>query len=121
MAPQMVFQVFHSKFLSSILANKNPLDANATDSEAYHSDAKGRRVTPRISEPPPSATPFSIGKQKKKTAEQLAREAQDEYRKKKREIGPGVDRGGSRLVTAKRRKGFVDDEDGDEVMVDRSD
>ncbi|TID21275.1 hypothetical protein E2P81_ATG04561 [Venturia nashicola] len=96
-------------------------DANATDSEAYLSDAKGRRVTPRISEPPPSETPFSFGKQKKKTAEQLAREAEDEYRKKKREIGPGVDRGGSRLVTPKRRQGLVDDEDGDEVMVDRSD
>ncbi|KAE9965782.1 hypothetical protein BLS_007395 [Venturia inaequalis] len=96
-------------------------DVNATDSEAYLSDAKGRRVTPRISEPPPSATPFSFGKQKKKTAEQLAREAEDEYRKKKREIGPGVDRGGSRLVTPKRRQGFVDDEDGDEVMVDQSD
>lgn len=107
--------------LSLTFTDRHPLDANATDSEAYHSDAKGRRVTPRISEPPQSATPFSFGKQKKKTAEQLAREAEDEYRKKKREIGPGVDRGGSRLVTAKRRQGFVDDEDGDEVMVDRSD
>lgn len=105
----------------SNLANANPLDANATDSEAYLSDAKGRRITPRISEPPPSATPFSFGKQKKKTAEQLAREAEDGYRQKKQEIGPGVDRGGSRLVTPKRRQGFVDDEDGDEVMVDRSD
>jgi transposase len=79
-------------------------------------------VTPHISEPPPSATPVSAsGKPKKKTAEQLAREAEDEYRKTKREIGPGVDRGGSRLVTAKRRQGFIDDEDGDEVTVDRSD
>lgn len=79
-------------------------------------------MTPHIFEPPPPATPVSvIGKPKKKTAEQLAREAEDEYKKKKREIGPGVDRGGSRLVTAKRRQGFVDDEDEDEVMVDRSD
>lgn len=92
------------------------------DSEAYLSDAKGRRVTPRVSEPAPSATPVLVSsKPKKKTAEQLAREAEDEYRKKKREIGPGVDRGGSRLVTPKRRQGFVDDEDGEEMDVDRSD
>lgn len=119
----MVYQVLKSfSLILSTLANRRFIDANAADSEAYLSDANGRRVTPRISEPPPSANPVSAtGKPKKNTAEQLAREIEDEYMKKKREIGPGVDRGGSRLVTAKRRRGFVDDEDGDEVMVDQSD
>jgi len=62
-----------------------------------------------------------MGKPKKKTAEQLAREAEDELRRKKKAIGPGVDRGGSRLVTPKRRAGFIDDEDDDEMEVDPED
>lgn len=36
--------------------------------------------------------------------------------KRKREIGPGVDRGGARLATPKRRQGFVDDEDFEEIV-----
>lgn len=38
--------------------------------------------------------------------------------KKKREIGLAVDRQGATLATDKRRAGFVDDEDGEEVFVD---
>jgi hypothetical protein len=90
-----------------------------TDSEAYHSDSKGQRITPQLKEPAPSETLGSArGRPKKKTVEQLAREAEDDVRRKKREIGPGVDRGGSRLVTEKRRQGFIDDEDGEEVTVE---
>ena len=40
--------------------------------------------------------------------------------KRKREIGPGIDKGGATLVNDKRRHGFVDDEEDDEV-VDRDD
>jgi hypothetical protein len=41
--------------------------------------------------------------------------------KRKREIGLGVDREGATFANEKRRAGFVDDEDGDEVLVDVSD
>jgi len=41
--------------------------------------------------------------------------------RKKRAIGPGVDKGGARLVTPKRRRGFDDAEDVDEMIVDSSD
>lgn len=36
--------------------------------------------------------------------------------RKKREIGPGVDRGGATLANPKRRMGFVDDEDFEEIV-----
>jgi hypothetical protein len=41
--------------------------------------------------------------------------------KKKRDVGPGVDKGGARLVTPKRRRGFNDSEDFDEMIVDKED
>ena len=99
-------------------------DSNATDSEAYLSDAHGRQVTPRISGPPPStsnARPSGErgrGRPPKKPAEQAAKEQLDDLALKKREIGLGVDRGGATLANEKRRAGFIDDEDEEEVFVD---
>jgi hypothetical protein len=102
------------------------LDSNVTDSEAYLSDAHGRRVTPRVFAPPlaveaekhGSGNAPKRGRPPKLTPEEKARQSQAEATKKKREIGPGIDRGGARLANEKRRAGFVDDEDGEEVIVD---
>jgi len=95
-------------------------DSNATDSEAYMSDARGRRVTPRVAAPEESATPSAIGRKGKPRELSIERKTKA-FLKKKKEIGPGVDRGGSRLVTEKRRAGFVDDEDPEEVTVEPED
>jgi hypothetical protein len=61
------------------------------------------------------------GRPQKKSKEQVAQDVETAMVKKKREIGPGVDRGGARLVTEKRRLGFNDDEDFDEEIVDKED
>jgi hypothetical protein len=88
------------------------------------SDARGRRVTPRVSAPtsatgtPGSASVPRRGRPPKSTPEQKAIDSQAAAIKKKREIGPGLDRGGARLANDKRRAGFVDDENGEEVIVD---
>lgn len=112
--------------------------SDAHDSEAYLSDSYGRRVTPQISAPisqesssavysagPSRAMPepgaVRRGRPPKKSKEQVAQDVETAMVKKKREIGPGVDRGGARLVTEKRRLGFNDDEDFDEEIVDRED
>lgn len=61
------------------------------------------------------------GRPPKKSQEQVAQDVERAMVKKKREVGPGVDRGGARLVTEKRRLGFNDDEDFDEEIVDKED
>ena len=43
-------------------------------------------------------------------------EIQKSMERKKREIGPGIDRGGATLANPKRRMGFVDDEDFEEIV-----
>jgi predicted DNA-binding WGR domain protein len=40
---------------------------------------------------------------------------------KKRIGGPGIDRGGATLVNEKRRRGFVDNDDTEEELVDAED
>jgi hypothetical protein len=92
-------------------------------------------LTPRMSIPPSLSNPASgnagtgggpgsglgsssagRGKERELSIERKAKA----FAKRKREIGPGVDRGGARLVTEKRRMGFVDDEEG-EMEVDEDD
>ncbi|KAI9713271.1 MAG: hypothetical protein M1820_001258 [Bogoriella megaspora] len=112
-------------------------------SEAYLSDAQGRRVTPRISAPPPSnetppppiagpsSAPSSGGQGLKRrgrppgSGQQSLRdqaiEAQNTLDRKKRQIGPGLDRGGSILANEKRRQGFVEDEDDQGILVNDED
>ncbi|KAJ9648074.1 hypothetical protein H2199_001851 [Coniosporium tulheliwenetii] len=93
------------------------------DSDAYLSDRSGRRVTPQIAAP--SGTPASSsalphptgpGRPAKKSDEQKALEVQQRLEQQKRDIGPGVDRGGARLANEKRRAGFIDNEGGEEVV-----
>ena len=61
------------------------------------------------------------GRPPKKTDEEKARESQADMVRKRREIGPGVDRQGARFINEKRRAGFIDDEDPEEVLVVDSD
>ena len=49
-------------------------------------------------------------------AEREARELQRVAEKRKRDMGPGIDKGGARLANDKRRMGFVDDDDMAEVV-----
>ncbi|EON61173.1 hypothetical protein W97_00385 [Coniosporium apollinis CBS 100218] len=94
------------------------------DSDAYLSDRSGRRATPQIAAPSgaSSSAPASAahragpGRPAKKSDEQKALEAQRRLEQVKRDIGPGVDRGGARLANEKRRAGFVDDEVGEEIV-----
>ncbi|OCL07063.1 hypothetical protein AOQ84DRAFT_342454 [Glonium stellatum] len=112
--------------------------SDAHDSEAYLSDSHGRQVTPQISAPisqTDSSTAYSTGQSRtvagpavvrrgrpsKESQEQAARDVERAMVKRRREIGPGVDRGGARLATEKRRLGFNDDEIFDEEIVDKDD
>ncbi|KAI9694058.1 MAG: hypothetical protein M1822_003329 [Bathelium mastoideum] len=108
-------------------------DAQESDaSEAYLSDARGRQVTPRVTMPTgadpsagtPNVAPSSAeqGSSKKRgrppgsgqgKLRDQAVEARDNLERKKKQMGPGLDKGGSILVNEKRRQGFIDDE-GDE-------
>ena len=116
-------------------------DAHESDaSEAYLSDAHGRQVTPRVSLPlqntddarvAPAATPPSTepGPKRRgrppgsghKILRQQAVEAQNSLERKKRQLGPGLDRGGSILVNEKRRQGFVDDDNDEAEIVNDDD
>jgi hypothetical protein len=79
-------------------------------SEAYLSDAQGRRVTPRVLGPAPASGPSTTGPPRS-SAHEKALEVERQATKRKREIGAGIDKAGARLVNDKRRQGFVDDDD----------
>jgi len=104
------------------------------DSEAYLSDAHGRRITPRITASPAdyddaiatqslsAFTPRGRGRPLKDKAEQEARELQSRLVSQKRRMGgPGMDRGGATLVNDKRRRGLVDSDVTEEELVDAED
>ena len=55
-------------------------------------------------------------KKPKETAESKAREDFENMVRKKMLIGPGIDKGGARMVTDQMRAGFVDDECFEEVV-----
>ncbi|KZM21806.1 uncharacterized protein EKO05_0001746 [Ascochyta rabiei] len=108
--------------------------SDAHDSEAYLSDAQGRRVTPRItadlerafssdlSRQLPASAPRGRGRRPKNTQEQEARDMQDRLVSRKRRMGgPGMDRGGATLVNEKRRRGLVDSDGMEEELVDAED
>ena len=54
----------------------------------------------------------------KKSERDTAIEVQKAIEKKKRDIGPGIDRGGATLANPKRRTGFIDDEDFEKLVDD---
>ncbi|EKG19423.1 Zinc finger C2H2-type protein [Macrophomina phaseolina MS6] len=103
-------------------------ESHDSASEAYLSDSRGRMVTPLIARPSREAiknaveaavpAPRKPGRPKEKSENQKAQEAQAGLEQKKRLIGPGLDRGGVRLANEKRRMGFLDDEDFEEVVSD---
>ncbi|KAH6615344.1 hypothetical protein C7974DRAFT_64537 [Boeremia exigua] len=106
--------------------------SDAHDSEAYLSDAQGRRVTPRITASPADyesitsvlsgSMPCDRGRPAKDAQQQEARDAQDRLVSQKRRMGgPGMDRGGATLVNDKRRRGLVDSDGAEEEYVDAED
>ncbi|KAJ4296589.1 hypothetical protein N0V90_006636 [Kalmusia sp. IMI 367209] len=110
--------------------------SDATDSEAYLSDAQGRRVTPKVTARPEylksggvyiaeqtstlnSSAPRRRGRPPKDPREQEARDVQTRLiAQKKRLGGPGMDRGGATLVNEKRRRGFIDNDLNEEELVE---
>lgn len=107
---------------------------DAYDSEAFLSDAQGRQVTPRItvnlerlesdnsSSQVAAQAPRGRGRPPKVTPEQEARDAQSRLVLQKKRIGgPGMDRGGARLVNDKRRRGLQSLIPTDEELVDAED
>ncbi|KAF2447811.1 hypothetical protein P171DRAFT_461951 [Karstenula rhodostoma CBS 690.94] len=113
--------------------------SDATDSEAYLSDAHGRRVTPKLtprpeylenshvntpdrSGAPDPLAPRGRGRPPKHDVQQEATAVQKRLVAQKKRIGgPGMDRGGATLVNEKRRKGFVENDDVEEELVDAED
>lgn len=101
--------------------------------ETYLSDAHGRQVTPRIvvdperierllSSPQLLAQPRGHCRPPKNKQEQEACAAQDRLISQKLRMGgPGMDRGGATLVNDKRRRGFIDNDEGEELLVDVED
>ncbi|KAF2652858.1 hypothetical protein K491DRAFT_680978 [Lophiostoma macrostomum CBS 122681] len=114
--------------------------SDAHESDAYLSDAQGRRVTPRITAEPSQfnapnssaaapTTPRGRGRPPKvlqeqeqgarQTQEQGARQTQERLSAQKKRVGgPGIDRGGATFANEKRRKGFSEDDQTEEEFVD---
>ncbi|KAL1644788.1 hypothetical protein SLS58_004253 [Diplodia intermedia] len=102
-------------------------ESHDSASEAYLSDSRtGRRVTPLVSAPSreavdvamaaPAPVPRGPGRPKRDGQKPL--DVQTEMERKKKLVGPGLDRGGARLANEKRRMGFIDDEDFEEIVSD---
>jgi hypothetical protein len=101
------------------------------------SDAQGRHVTPRLtarpeyldnsnlnagskaSVPQHLSAPRGRGRPPKVSPEQEVRDIQHRLMTQKKRVGgPGMDRGGATLVNEKRRKGFTDNDEIEEELVD---
>lgn len=101
--------------------------SSAAASEAYLSDAHGRRVTPqivisderalRVATDPSVARDLSH-KPAKPSHEQVERDVRAAEERRRRAIGPGIDRGGARLANDKRRMGLLDDDNDAMRIVD---
>lgn len=128
---------FRCAFRSAIKARRKEsladsrLDAHDSElSEAYMSDSRGRRVTPRIivsatptiSEeakvgPAPSSASRGPGRPRTGAPKQMTKKQQEDEKNlqalefKLHQIGPGMDKGGSTLANDDRRRGLYDDED----------
>ena len=66
--------------------------------------------------------PRGRGRPAKHDVEQGARDVQNRLVAQKKRIGgPGMDRGGATLANEKRRRGFMENEDVEEELVDAED
>jgi len=100
--------------------------SSAAASDAYLSDARGRRVTPQIvisderalRAADPSVARDLSHKPATPSREQVERNVRATEVRRRRAIGPGIDRGGARLANDKRRMGLVDDDDDAMQIVD---
>lgn len=106
--------------------DKTPLpDSNATDSEAYLSDAQGRSVTPIIrprefreassSRVVPAALrhPGRLARMMGQSSQEGRKAAQalEGLEKQQKAVGVLMEKGGATMANRKRRRGFLDDED----------
>lgn len=88
---------------------------NDTESEAYLSDAHGRSVTPIIS-PASNRSLDSESLRNLPRELQKAKQELHEFKAHKLAIGLSIDRTGCILPNQKRRFGFMDDEDFEEIV-----
>ncbi|KAI9703783.1 MAG: hypothetical protein M1836_007553 [Candelina mexicana] len=94
-------------------------DAHDTEISDYMSDNQGRQATPRALtqgslDPPPAGLRPNTQFHKvhgNKSDQAKARVAQMSIERKKKEVGPGLDQGGSLLLNDRRRAAMIDDED----------
>ncbi len=83
------------------------------------SDSQGRQATPRAStsgslDPPPAGLRPNRQFHKvhgNKSDQSKARVAQMSIERKKKDVGPGLDRGGSLVLNELREEAVIDDED----------
>lgn len=104
-------------FKPKLGTDKFPCAEFQTDSEAYLSDAFGREVTPLIVPRPEPDKRESPETKEQKEQRQAAAELKKLTDQRRRE-GLTMGREGSQLVTDKRRRGFLDDEDFEDVIYD---
>lgn len=82
--------------------------------ESYLFDSRGRIITPQATlgqstqQRPGSQRVQHEGRMR--TPEENAMHELEAEERRKKEIGPGIDRGGCRLTNTKRRMGFIDDD-----------
>ncbi|KAI9775704.1 MAG: hypothetical protein M1835_005721 [Candelina submexicana] len=94
-------------------------DAHDTEISDYMSDNQGRQATPRALtegslDPPPAGLRPNTQFHKvhgNKSDQAKARVAQMSIERKKKDVGPGLDQGGSLLLNDRRRAAMIDDED----------
>lgn len=80
------------------------------------------RIERLLSSPPLLTESRGHGHPPKTRQEQEAHTAQDRLISQKLRMGgPGMDRGGATLVNDKRRRGFLDNDEGEELLVDVED
>lgn len=103
--------------LGRIVTAQTDSGADAHDSEAYLSDAHGRRVTPRISVDQGPVSSNRGGPRKVKPKQQTALDALNRAVAHTKHVGgPGIDRGGATLVNEKRRRGFIDNYEAEDIV-----
>lgn len=89
-------------------------------SDSYSTDRHGRVSTPRIDVSSDRKQAQDLAQsgpgRPRKTGKQPAVPYQTSLERKKREVGPGIDRGGATLANPRRRLGFLEDADFEEVV-----
>jgi hypothetical protein len=115
--------------LRLMMANIIPVIPEHPDSElseAYLSDSRGRSVTPIIrpmtniglAEPASQTMPARLGRPPAGATkdERKARQELQELKERKKAVVPTLEKTGVRLANEKRRMGFLDDENFEDIV-----